>query len=282
MSDASPRKINKLPFFIGDALLVCMAFYITFVAAPGGSQGWMALAVASLAMGTIVGVVPFVLEYKVAGRLAEAAALSTVMSQLKSVESIATQIRSATDNWQSIQEHSDKAAASAKAIAERMTSEVQAFGEFMQKINDNEKANLRLEVDKLRRAEADWLQVLVRTMDHVFALHKAALRSGQRGVIEQLSNFQNACRDAVRRVGLAPFLAAPGDTFDPARHQLMEGDKTPAADGKIAETIATGYTIQGRLLRPALVRLEAAEVQGPADKIPAEGGPVAPGTRELL
>ena len=58
---------------------------------------------------------------------------------------------------------------------------------------------VRLEVEKLRRAEGEWLQVLVRVLDHVYALHLGALRSGQPNLIEQLSNFQNACRDAARR-----------------------------------------------------------------------------------
>lgn len=202
---------------------------------------------------------PFILEYRVAARLLESAALGTVMSQLKGIEAVAAQISSATGNWQAVQENSDKTLAGAKAIADRMTSEVQGFGEFMQKINDNEKSNLRLEVEKLRRSENDWLQVLVRTMDHVHAIHKGALRSGQPAVIEQLTNFQNACRDAARRVGLTPFLPAPGDPFDPARHQLVPDHPTPAPDAKVDDTIATGYTFQGLLLRPALVKLALAE-----------------------
>ena len=60
-----------------------------------------------------------------------------------------------------------------------MTGEVRQFTEFMQKMNDSEKAALRLEVEKLRRGEGEWLQVLVRILDHVFALHAAAVRSGE-------------------------------------------------------------------------------------------------------
>jgi len=263
MSDASPRRIPKWPFLTGDLLLVGMAFALVFLHTPPGSLPHLGLAALCLIAGAAAGVLPYIMDYRLTAKLEEASALGTVMSQLKGIESVAAQIRSATDNWQAIQEQSDKTAAASKTIAERMTAEVQAFGDFMQRVNDNEKANLRLEVEKLRRAETDWLQVLVRTMDHVFALHAGAIRSGQPEVIEQLTNFQNACRETARRVGLTPFLANPGDAFDPARHQLLQG--SPAvANGKIQEVIATGYTFQGRLIRPALVRLDPPQADTPA------------------
>ena len=45
---------------------------------------------------------------------------------------------------------------------------------------------------------------------HHFALHQAAARSNQVNVTQQLANFQAACHDAARRVGLVAFAAAPG------------------------------------------------------------------------
>jgi molecular chaperone GrpE (heat shock protein) len=110
-------------------------------------------------------------------------------------------------------------------------------------------------------------------LDHVFALHAGALRSGQPGLIEQVGNFQNACRDTARRVGLTPFAANQGEPFDAQRHQLLEEAAQSAPDAVVAETIAAGYTFQGRLIRPALVRLR----ETPADAAaPAtEAGPTA-------
>jgi len=68
--------------------------------------------------------------------------------------------------------------------------------------------HLELETAKLRRAEGDWLQVTVRILDHVFALYVAAARSGQPRLAEQIAAFQNACRDAARRVGLVAHAGA--------------------------------------------------------------------------
>jgi len=139
-----------------------------------------------------------------------------------------------------------------------MSVEVKAVGEFLQKMNDGEKAHLRLETEKLRRAEQEWLQVLVYLLDHVFALFQAARRSGQPALLEQISLFQNSCRDAARRVGLVPTLAPAGEPFDPKAHQLKD-DVVPAANAVIAETLATGYTFQGQPLRRALVAVREPE-----------------------
>ncbi|MBC8094179.1 MAG: nucleotide exchange factor GrpE, partial [Akkermansiaceae bacterium] len=143
-------------------------------------------------------------------------------------------------------------------------TEVKLFNEFIQKTNDSEKATLRLEVEKMRRAEVEWLQVVVRILDHVFALHQAAARSKQPGIAEQLGKFQMACHDAARRIGLAAFAAAPAEAYDAQRHQLVDGPDAKAPEGAaIEDTVATGYTFQGRLIRPAMVRLRKDELAGP-------------------
>lgn len=230
--------------------------------------GFIVLCVAG---GAVLATMPFLLEYRVMAKLAEAQSLASVLSQIKNIEAIATQISQATGQWQQVQEEAGKTAAGARQIAERMSQELQAFTQFMQKTSDTEKATLRVEVEKLHRAEADWLQVLVRMLDHVYALHLGAVRSGQPNLIENLTHFQNACREAARRVGLTPFQPGPAEPFDAERHQLPNGEGPAPAKALVAETIATGFTFQGRLLRPALVRLAKngdshAETPSPSDK----------------
>ena len=255
MSDLKAPKLAKWPFFLGDALLLGMAELIVYQSKSALGHWELCFVVLCVAGGAVLGIAPFLLEYVALVKVVEAGSLTTVVSQLGNPEGIPGQISGATGRWQEAQDAADKTARSAREIAERMTAEVQAFTEFMKRANDNERVTLLLEVEKLRRAEADWLQVLVRTLDHVFALHQGALRSGQAGLIEQLRNFQNACRDAARRVGLAPFTANEAEPFDAQRHQLPEAAAPPAPNAVVAETIAPGYTYQGRLIRPALVRL---------------------------
>jgi molecular chaperone GrpE (heat shock protein) len=257
MRDQKEPVLSKWAFFLGDLLLVGTAvlIYCKTTFPLGLWQG--GLIVVSVAGAAILGVLPFLLEYRVASKLAETEALTDVVSQVKNLDAIAEQITGATARWQSVQEVADRVAGTSRAIAERMSAEAKAFTEFMQKANDNERSTLRLEVEKLRRAEGDWVHVLVRMLDHVYALHVGAVRSGQPNLIAQLDQFQNACRDAARRIGLTPFIAAPAESFDALRHQLFEGTQPPEG-AMVAETLATGYTFQGKLIRPAMVRLQEA------------------------
>src|SRR5258705_8318008 len=128
----------------------------------------------------------------------------------------------------------------------------------MENASDGEKAHLRLEVDRLRRTEENWLQVLVMMLDHVYALHLAGRRSGQQNIVQQLSAFQNACRDVARRVGLIPFEAQSIEPFNPKMHQLLNGEGEKST-GQIAETLAPGYMFQGQLLRGAVVSLQSTD-----------------------
>jgi molecular chaperone GrpE (heat shock protein) len=267
MTDLTEPKLPKWPFCLGDLLLLGAAYLICSRGSAPLGHWEAACAVLCVAAGTLVGVAPFVLEYRARVRMAEGRGLATVTSLVQNLEGIAGQIGGATGRWQEAQEHAEKTARAAKEMAERMTGEVKGFTEFMQRANDSEKATLRLEADKLRRGEVEWLQLVVRLLDHVYALNQGALHSGQPNVIEQVGIFQNACRDAVRRVGLTPFVAQESEPFDAQRHQALGDDAKPPADATVAETVATGYTFQGRMVRPALVRLNPSPAPGSA---PAE------------
>lgn len=247
--------MSKWPFLLGDALLLGLALLLYTQSRRPMSAGELFACILCVAVGAGCGVWPFVLEYRVLAKLMVADQLLTAAGEIGKLEQFADQVRSATGCWQTVQESADKTARSAKEIADRMTAEMKAFSEFIRSASEGEKSALRLEVEKLRRAETDWLQVLVRVFDHTYALHQAALRSGQPTLIEQLGQFQSACRDAARRVGFTPFIAAPAEPFDDQRHQLAKGESKPSTDAAVDETVATGYTYQGKILRPALVRL---------------------------
>jgi molecular chaperone GrpE (heat shock protein) len=266
MRNLTEPQLAKWPFFLGDVLLLGAGYFIVSQSKLGMGVWQMTFVVLCVAGGAWLAIMPFLFEYHLAMKLAEARALTTVVSQVETLEAIATEIRQATGKWHSVQESADKTSGAAKEIADRMTAEVQAFTDFMQRANDGEKATLRLEAEKLRRMEAEWLQVVVRLLDHVFALRAGAQRSGQAKLIEQVGNFQNACHDAARRVGLTPFIANDSDKFDAERHQLIEGDAKTANGAAVGETIATGYTFKGNMLRPALVRLRKEEPTSGVDQ----------------
>lgn len=156
--------------------------------------------------------------------------------------------------WQGVHEHATATANTAKELADSMAAEARSFTKFLQKADQTEKAHLRLEVEKSRRAEGEWLQVVTRMLDHVFAVAQAASHSDQPGLAQQMAQFQDACRDAARRVGLVPIESQPGEVFDAKIHQL-DNDAVAPENAVIADTLATGYLYQGQLIRRSLVTL---------------------------
>jgi molecular chaperone GrpE (heat shock protein) len=267
MNEAPDWKIPKWPFLLGNAVLVSAAAAVIYKAAHPISHIEIYISIGCVALGALLNCLPFILDYRATGKLIEVHAVGEVSEKIQDLKCLATQVSTATDQWARVQEntqgHTEKTVAAAAEIAGRMTEEIREFNEFQVKLNDTEKGALRLEVEKLRRAEGEWLQVVARILDHIFALHNAAARSGQPELAEQIGSFQNACRDAARRVGLVPFYAAPDEKFDAQRHRA-HGVENPPADAVVAETLAPGMTFQGRLIRPALVRLgDAKATAGP-------------------
>jgi molecular chaperone GrpE (heat shock protein) len=257
--------VSKWPFFLGDAILLGLAFLIYWQSKlPMGTRDICILTVLVI-LGAHLSVIPYLMDYKAALRIMEAEGLTNAVLQIQNLEIVGRQISSATANWQAVQDESAKSIQAAREISEGITAEARAFSDFLKKANETEKNHLRLEVEKLRRAEGEWVQILVRMLDHVFALYQAAARSGQENLIGQIGQFQNACRDVARRVGLVPFIGAPGETFDARVHQLTDTRMVPAPDARIFETVASGYSYQGQLIRPALVILAAEPTADPGN-----------------
>ena len=200
MSDPVAPKLNPLPFLAGDALLIGVAWLILQNSAKPLGLWQMGALAGCVALGAWCSFIPFLKRYETEAKLVESQNLQTAVAQIQKVETLAEHIQNATAQWQTVQELSSKTNETAQQITRRISEESRAFNEFLQKANDVEKSHLRLEVEKLRRSEGDWLQVLVRIFDHVFALHAAAVHSGQPKLVEQLGGFQNACLDVARRV----------------------------------------------------------------------------------
>jgi len=270
MKDVSEWQVPKWPFLTANAVLILIAGALVYKIEHPITLSDTYIPVGCVVLGALLGCLPFILEYRATCKLVELNALSSVAEQLADLKNYTEQIKTATDQWASVQQatkgNTDKTVAAAKDVADRMTEEIRDFNEFQQKLNDTEKAALKLEIEKLRRAEGEWLQVLARILDHIFALHNAALRSGNGELAEQIGGFQNACRDTARRMGLSAFSLAPQEKFDPQRCRA-HGIESPPADAVVAETLAPGMTYQGRLIRPALVRLH--DANAPVDAAPA-------------
>ena len=85
MRDQSEFKLHKLPFFIGDAMLLGAAFFIYFQSKLPMGAWQIFFIVLCVAGGAVLGIMPFLLEYRLALKLAEANALADVAPQIQNV-----------------------------------------------------------------------------------------------------------------------------------------------------------------------------------------------------
>ncbi len=60
---------------------------------------------------------------------------------------------------------------------------------------------------------------------------------------------------------LAPFVAESDEPFNAEWFQVVGTNSHPPKNAVIAETVGTGYTFQGQLLRPAVVRLRDSKLE---------------------
>ncbi len=211
---------------------------------------------------------PWLVEFKAQTRHLENETLGDAMQQIQQLQDIGAKVQTATSSWQSAHDTAARTVASARDIEEKIKADMKDFTEFAERVNNEEKNHLRLEVEKLRRTEGEWLQVTARMLDHTWALTVAAQRTGQANLVAQMNNFQAACRDAARRMGLIPFQPAIGELFDVRGHQTESSAGEVPAGSVVSEVLATGYTFQGQLLRRALVRVSASGTD-PAETAPA-------------
>ncbi len=278
-------KLPKWPFYLADVVLSGIAAYV--LSRLGVIQGTTTVAIsiaclAAAAWGAWLSITPWLTEYRTQSAFAENTNLKSTLEQIQNLEKVGELIRQANSQWQGVQDASGRTVSAAREIADRMKVETDEFMKFMENAHDQERAGLRLEVEKLRRMEGDWIKVAVQMLDHVFALFRAAERSGQEQLVSQLAQFQNACRDVARRIGLTPFVPEIGEKYDARGHQLANPPPMVDENATIGEVLAMGFTYQGQLLRRSLVLLpeKQAEPAPTVSVVPEEEKIIPLETRE--
>lgn len=278
MTDGASRPGFYVPFLVGDVLLLIAAWAL-FAQGNRPLQFYEVVAVGGcVALGAWLGVWPFVLTQRAVMRRMETTDLADAVTRINKLEEVARRVEMATNKWQTAQDAADRTARAASEMAEEIHTRQAEFESFLKQANDAERQNLRLEVQKLQQGEQTWVGVLVHVLDHTFALFTAAQRSGQQRVIDQVGRFQNACLDAVRRVGLTPLVVPPGIPYN-AETQDLAGKAPPVPEGtvvNVAGTMAPGYTYQGKLLRKPVVALATPGETKPEDP-PQSSQPEMPG-----
>ena len=251
-------QVKKWPFVVGDLVLIGVAIWIV-VASGYQPSGWnLAMIIACLGLGIFFSVLPFLAEFREESRRFDANQFQSTLEQIRQLESVGELIAAATDQWQGVQRECDGVVKTAAEVAARNQAETDRLIEITQKADTRERDHLRLEVEKQRRGERDWLEVLVGIMDHIFALHRAAVRSGQTKLIKQIEGFHAACSDICRRVGLSQYVVEAGEVFDSKLHKAAEGQNV-LENAIVEDTVAPGFSFQGHPIRLPMVAVKQSD-----------------------
>lgn len=175
-----PQSPPFWPFVLVDVLFVGVALALLEL----GHRPWLWWEAAGLivcaAAGSGAFLTPFLLRSAHSQTLAQAQRLADAAAKIQRLDELANQISNSTVQWQAVQDGAAKTAQVAADLAQNMAAEAKAFTEFLQKANDAEKAHLRLEADKLRRSEGEWVEIVVRMLDQVSGCSRRRCNRGSR------------------------------------------------------------------------------------------------------
>jgi molecular chaperone GrpE len=123
--------------------------------------------------------------------------------------------------------------------------------------------NYRKRIERERREQADQavvdlvLELLPVVDDFELALAVAGGEGGE-AYRKGVELIYHKLQDVLRKYGVEPVVAL-GQDFDPNRHQAVLQESSPGRrEGEVIDELRRGYTINGRLLRPAMVKVAKA------------------------
>ncbi len=134
-----------------------------------------------------------------------------------------------------------------------------------------EYANYRKRVDRDREtvASAAKARVLTELLSVLDDLDRASAHGDLTGAFKTVADKLTA---SLEKLGLGRF-AAPGDQFDPARYEAVHFTTSPdVTEQTVAEVLRQGYTVDDRLVRPAVVVVVGPGEDGGADAPTAAEG----------
>ena len=103
------------------------------------------------------------------------------------------------------------------------------------------------------------------------AVGAARAEVGSTPLLEGLDMIGRLFRSVLEKAGVKP-METVGQPFDPAYHQAVAQVETSHGDANlVVEEIQKGYLIEGRVLRPAMVKVSRAVSSEPGDGSGGEG-----------
>ena len=121
-------------------------------------------------------------------------------------------------------------------------------------LSNYKKDELKRLEDIARFANEDIIRDLLNILDSFELALRAMEKSGE--VEKGVYLIQNQLEDLLRRRGLEKMDVQEGQLFDPGTHEaVMMMDGPPEKEGLVAEEIEKGYVLNGKIVRPAKVKI---------------------------
>lgn len=154
-----------------------------------------------------------------------------------------------------------------KESHERMLRAVADLDNFKKRAQKEKEEAQKFGVERLLKDFLPVIDNLERALEH--ARSATDFDSLKTGVVMTRKLFE----DSLSRNGVKPF-SAKGKPFDPMRHEAMSQVETAEMPpNQVYQEVLRGYTLNDRLVRPALVMVSKALSQAPA---PIAADPVTP------
>jgi molecular chaperone GrpE len=156
---------------------------------------------------------------------------------------------------------SDSAKSPDELLAEARTKLEEQREAWLRALADAENARKRAQADiaQARKFAAERIvEDLLQVMDGLEAAlgvaggSPEALRTG-------VELTQRQLKSAFERAGVAEVSPAPGQRFDPHRHQAMAAVESQQEPNTVVAVLQKGYTLHDRVVRPALVSVAKAK-----------------------
>ncbi len=155
----SPRP-PKWPYFLGDAILLALAGLIGLLAPTPLSAAALTLIFACVALGSVLGVIPFLLDFAAGQHEAEAALQLKLEAQNTRLHQSAETIASIAGQLKSAHEATARAVHTAETLPYRLQEKIAEFTTQLQARDDEEKAAMLKELEALRDAEGQRLTAI--------------------------------------------------------------------------------------------------------------------------
>lgn len=128
-------------------------------------------------------------------------------------------------------------------------------------LENYKKAAARMQQDAVDRTRREMLLVLLNAVDDLERAIRYAERQAEHeavaAILEGLRMTHRSLMDQLRNLGVSRMQVA-GERFDPAHHEAVEvtsAEEAGVEPGTVLEDVQPGYVLNGRVLRPARVRV---------------------------